>query len=63
MITIDLPTSWGRWGDGDQLGSLHLIDARARARVMAGVVGLDPKGRRRLAIGARSMARRGNQRR
>lgn len=32
MVEQELPTNWGRWGEDDQLGTLHLIDAAARAR-------------------------------
>ena len=28
----DLPSNWGRWGDGDERGTLNLIDDAARAR-------------------------------
>ncbi|MBP0457218.1 cyclase family protein [Streptomyces montanisoli] len=37
MTETHLPTNWGRWGDGDQLGTLHLIDAAARRRAAAEV--------------------------
>ncbi|MGI5473218.1 cyclase family protein [Streptomyces sp. CA-132043] len=37
MATTHLPTNWGRWGDDDQLGTLHLIDAAARKRAAAEV--------------------------
>lgn len=37
MATTHLPTNWGRWGDDDQLGTLHLIDAAARERAAAEV--------------------------
>ncbi|MFJ8982545.1 cyclase family protein [Streptomyces sp. NPDC102282] len=30
-------TNWGRWGDDDQLGTLHLIDTAARERAAAEV--------------------------
>ncbi len=33
----DLPTNWGRWGDDDQLGTLHLITDEVRARGAAEV--------------------------
>ncbi|GHB78126.1 cyclase [Streptomyces xanthochromogenes] len=32
MTEAVLPSNWGRWGDDDQLGTLHLIDAAARRR-------------------------------
>lgn len=37
MIDGDPPTNWGRWGGDDQMGTLHLIDAAARARAAAEV--------------------------
>lgn len=37
MNEIELPTNWGRWGDDDELGTLHLIDAAATARAAAEV--------------------------
>ncbi|MFB6549334.1 cyclase family protein [Streptomyces sp. NPDC056405] len=37
MTTAELPTNWGRWGDDDQRGTLHLIDAAARERAAAEV--------------------------
>ncbi|MFI9772512.1 cyclase family protein [Streptomyces sp. NPDC052415] len=37
MIKMELPTNWGRWGDADQLGTLNLIDAAAKARAAAEV--------------------------
>ncbi len=37
MTETDLPTNWGRWGDTDQLGTLHLIDDAARERAAAEV--------------------------
>ena len=37
MTDPDLPTNWGRWGDADQLGTLHLIDDAARRRAAAEV--------------------------
>ncbi|MDJ0386159.1 cyclase family protein [Streptomyces sp. G-G2] len=37
MTETELPTNWGRWGDDDQLGTLHLIDAAARKRAAAEV--------------------------
>ncbi|MYX30211.1 cyclase [Streptomyces sp. SID8381] len=37
MSETPLPTNWGRWGDDDQLGTLHLIDAEARRRAAAEV--------------------------
>lgn len=33
----ELPTNWGRWGDHDQLGTLHLIDTAAQGRAAAEV--------------------------
>ncbi|MFD7536230.1 cyclase family protein [Streptomyces sp. NPDC059819] len=32
MTETALPSNWGRWGDDDQLGTLHLIDAAAKKR-------------------------------
>jgi hypothetical protein len=37
MTEKELPTNWGRWGEDDQLGTLHLIDAAASARAAAEV--------------------------
>lgn len=37
MTERELPTNWGRWGDDDQLGTLHLIDAAAKERAAAEV--------------------------
>ena len=37
MNETELPTNWGRWGDDDELGALHLIDAAATARAAAEV--------------------------
>ncbi|MFK0194868.1 cyclase family protein [Kitasatospora sp. NPDC090308] len=37
MNETRLPTNWGRWGDDDQLGTLHLIDAAAKRRAAAEV--------------------------
>lgn len=37
MTETDHPSNWGRWGDDDQLGTLHLIDAAARKRAAAEV--------------------------
>ncbi|HEX5253184.1 MAG TPA: cyclase family protein, partial [Mycobacterium sp.] len=37
MNDPDLHTNWGRWGYDDQLGTLNLIDAQARARAAAEV--------------------------
>ncbi|WP_218920430.1 hypothetical protein [Lentzea guizhouensis] len=33
----DFPSNWGRWGDADQLGTVNLITAEARARGAAQV--------------------------
>lgn len=33
----ETPDNWGRWGDDDQLGTLHFIDDEARARAAAEV--------------------------
>lgn len=38
MSNEELPTNWGRWGEDDQLGTLHLIDPAATARAAAEVV-------------------------
>ena len=37
MDETGLPSNWGRWGDADQLGTLHLIDEAARRRAAAEV--------------------------
>ncbi|MFJ8932816.1 MULTISPECIES: cyclase family protein [unclassified Streptomyces] len=37
MSETQLPTNWGRWGDDDQLGTLHLIDTAAKRRAAAEV--------------------------
>ncbi|MEZ0362356.1 cyclase family protein [Mycobacterium sp. pUA109] len=37
MANGGVPTNWGRWGDDDEMGTLHLIDAAARARAAAEV--------------------------
>jgi kynurenine formamidase len=37
MEHVELPTNWGRWGSDDEMGTLHLIDAAARARAAAEV--------------------------